>query len=316
MAGLLLLLHASCISTERRGFTDDRRARPLLPGTRGDDPDPRHEYGQAPLAHDPGCGRLIVSCRSSRLGSFARASPLRGRPRLRRFGFAAFGFGAAFSRASIAVASREMCSTRWPSIVRAISVSCRRFARRLSARKRPATTAPLQPHSRHSCRQPQDALARRNSNTAFGYEGARQRRAMSSSGRPRRGSRADRDPTSSDRDVTALALAKLAFGALLKGVSNPIAPRLHSSVGIMRCLLTAHDTQESGPVPPQGPPLRRKSRSPSYFARGSGVNVPRSTTTRAGARCSAWRSAHPRPRPSGPSSCAPSPGVGSGACNW
>ena len=36
---------------------------------------------------------------SSRLGSFARASPLRGRPRLRRFGFAAFGFGAAFSRA-------------------------------------------------------------------------------------------------------------------------------------------------------------------------------------------------------------------------
>ena len=78
------------------------------------------------------CGRLIVSCRSSRLGSFACSSPLRGRPRLRRrFGFAAFGFGAGFSRASIAVASREMCSTRWPSIVRAISVSCRRQARRL-----------------------------------------------------------------------------------------------------------------------------------------------------------------------------------------
>ena len=36
------------------------------------------------------------------LGSFARASPLRGRPRLRRFGFAAFGFGAGFSRASTA----------------------------------------------------------------------------------------------------------------------------------------------------------------------------------------------------------------------
>ena len=48
-------------------------------------------------------GRLIVSCRSSRLGSFARASPLRGRPRLRRFGFAAFGFGPPISRASIAV---------------------------------------------------------------------------------------------------------------------------------------------------------------------------------------------------------------------
>ena len=58
------------------------------------------------------CGRLIVSCRSSRLASFARSSPLRGRPRLRCFGFAPFGFGRGFSRASIAVASREMCSTR------------------------------------------------------------------------------------------------------------------------------------------------------------------------------------------------------------
>ena len=100
------------------------------------------------------CGRLIVSCRSSRLGSFACSSPLRGRPRLRRrFGFAAFGFGDGFSRASIAVASREMCSTRWPSIVRAISVSCRRLARPLSANsekarekrrlaRKPAGTAP------------------------------------------------------------------------------------------------------------------------------------------------------------------------------
>ena len=106
------------------------------------------------------CGRLIVSCRSSRLGSFACSSPLRGRPRLRRrFGFAAFGFGAGFSRASIAVASREMCSTRWPSIVRAISVSCRRLARPLSANSEKAREnvaslgsrpAPLQPHSRHS----------------------------------------------------------------------------------------------------------------------------------------------------------------------
>ena len=39
------------------------------------------------------CGRVIVSCRSSRLASFARSSPLRGRPRLRRFGFAPFRFG-------------------------------------------------------------------------------------------------------------------------------------------------------------------------------------------------------------------------------
>ena len=142
------------------------------------------------------CGRLIVSCRSSRLGSFARASPLRGRPRLRRFGFAAFGFGAAFSRASIAVASREMCSTRWPSIVRAISVSCRRLARPLSANSEKAREnvaslgsrpAPLQPHSRHSL----PSTSRRSirprvvgtSNTALAMK-ARASAARSSSGRP------------------------------------------------------------------------------------------------------------------------------------
>ena len=138
------------------------------------------------------CGRLIVSCRSSRIGSIACSSHLRGRPRLRRrFGFAAFSFGAAFSRASIAVASREMCSTRWPSIVRAISVSCRRLARRLSANSEKAfenvaslgsRPAPLQQHSRHSM----PSTSRRSirprvvgtSNTALAYEGARQRRTV------------------------------------------------------------------------------------------------------------------------------------------
>ena len=50
--------------------------------------------------------------RSRRLGSLGRSSPLRGRPRL-RFGFGVSGsLGAGFSRASIAVASREMCPTR------------------------------------------------------------------------------------------------------------------------------------------------------------------------------------------------------------
>ena len=52
--------------------------------------------------------------------------------------------------------------------------------------------------------------------------------------------------------------------------SNPIAcrqDRLHSSVVIMRCLLTAHDTQESLPVPPQGPSLRQKNRSPQLFCK-------------------------------------------------
>ena len=165
------------------------------------------------------CGRLIVSCRSSRLGSFACSSPLRGRPRLRRrFGFAAFGFGAGFSRASIAVASREMCSTRWPSIVRAISVSCRRLARPLSANSEKAREnvaslgsrpAPLQPHSRHSL------------------------------------------PSTSRRSIRP----------------RVVGTRLHSSVVIMRCFATAHDTHEGGPVPPQGPSLRQKSRSPQLFCK-------------------------------------------------
>ena len=122
--------------------------------------------------------------------------PCGAAPRLRRFGFAAFGFGAGFSRASIAVASREMCSTRWPSIVRAISVSCRRLARRRSANSEKAREnvaslgsrpAPLQPHSRHSL----PSTSRRSirprvvgtSNTALAMK-ARASAARSSSGRP------------------------------------------------------------------------------------------------------------------------------------
>ena len=108
----------------------------------------------------------------------------------------AFGFGAGFSRASIAVASREMCSTGWPSIVRAISVSCRRLARPLSANSEKAREnvaslgsrpAPLQPHSRQSL----PSTSRRSigprvvgtSNTALAMK-ARASAARSSSGRP------------------------------------------------------------------------------------------------------------------------------------
>ena len=136
------------------------------------------------------CGSVIVSCRSSRLGSVARSSPLRGRPRLRAFfGFAAFGAG--FSRAAIAVASREMCPTRWPSIVRAISVSCSRPARPLSANSAKAREkvaslgsrpTPLQPHSRHSlvstCRRSIRGPGRRNVEHWLGYECTRQRRTV------------------------------------------------------------------------------------------------------------------------------------------
>ena len=35
----------------------------------------------------------------------------------------------------------------------------------------------------------------------------------------------------------------------------------------MRCLVTAHDTQEGGPVPPQQPQIRQKSRSPQLFCK-------------------------------------------------
>ena len=118
---------------------------------------------------------LIVSCRSSRLGSFACSSgPCGGiAPACaRRFGFAAFGCRRRLlPRFGIAVASREMCSTRWPSIVRAISVSCSpagpdgsRQTRKRLARTSPrseAVPAPLQPHSRHSLPyQPADARSR------------------------------------------------------------------------------------------------------------------------------------------------------------
>ena len=52
----------------------------------------------------------------------------------------------------------------------------------------------------------------------------------------------------------------------------------------MRCLLTAHDTQESGPVPPQGPSLRQKSRSPQLFCKRLKVFTPR-TGTRSLRKC-------------------------------
>ena len=35
----------------------------------------------------------------------------------------------------------------------------------------------------------------------------------------------------------------------------------------MRCFATAHDTHEGGPVPPQGPSLRQKCRSPQLFCK-------------------------------------------------
>ena len=41
----------------------------------------------------------------------------------------------------------------------------------------------------------------------------------------------------------------------------------------MRCLVTAHDTHEGGPVPPQRPSLRQKNRSPQLFCKRLGGEV-------------------------------------------
>ena len=75
--------------------------------------------------------------RSRRLGCLGRSSPLRGRPRL-RFGFTASGgLRAGFSRASIAVASRDMCPTKWSPMVRRTSASCNWPGSEPSARQTP-----------------------------------------------------------------------------------------------------------------------------------------------------------------------------------
>ena len=42
----------------------------------------------------------------------------------------------------------------------------------------------------------------------------------------------------------------------------------------MRCLVTAHDTHEGGPVPPQRPSLRQKNRSPQLFCKRLFIDIP------------------------------------------
>ena len=117
----------------------------------------------------------------------------------------------------------------------------------------------------HACRQPQGIP--RVVGT-FGYEGARAPRGPPPA--PYLAAEVGRlDPGRSARPSGSLSASGTT--PVERRTSNPIASRagtrLHSSVGIMRCLLTAHDTQESGPVPPQGPSLRQKSRSPQLFCK-------------------------------------------------
>ena len=75
--------------------------------------------------------------RSSRCSGLSTASPLRGRPRP-RFGFVSgffsgFGFRSGLSRASMAVESREMCSTTLSRIGDRIIASCTLAGNSLSA---------------------------------------------------------------------------------------------------------------------------------------------------------------------------------------
>ena len=76
--------------------------------------------------------RSMPGWRSRRRISRGRSSPLLGRPRL-RFCFLGFAVFSGFSRASIAVASREMCPTRRSSWVLLMSASCMRPGKALPA---------------------------------------------------------------------------------------------------------------------------------------------------------------------------------------
>ena len=146
--------------------------------------------------------RLIVSCRSSRLGSFARASPLRGRLPLATLRTSLPSASAPPSPAPRSPSHPTRCAPPdgHPSSD-AISISCRRLARPLSANSekarenvaslgsRPARAPAAQPAKPD--RQPQDASGRASSEcrTPLGYEGSRQRRAvLAPDARPGRGS--------------------------------------------------------------------------------------------------------------------------------
>ena len=129
---------------------------------------PRSEAGRHRSSRHAAGGKPAVNLKTAHQAVASECR--RGRPRLH----ASASLPSASAPPSPAPRSpshREMCSTRWPSIVRAISVSWR-FARRLSeTRKRPAKTSPRSEAGRHrssrtagkACRQPQDARSGRAS---------------------------------------------------------------------------------------------------------------------------------------------------------
>ena len=113
-------------------------------------------------------------CRSSRLGSLARASyTLRGRPRLRRFGFAAFELRRRLlPRLDRRRIPRDVLDKMAsPSSAQSTSHADGSQDGSRQTRKRPAKTSPRSEAGRHrssrtagkACRQPQDARSGRAS---------------------------------------------------------------------------------------------------------------------------------------------------------
>ena len=248
------------------------------------------------------------------LAPSARASPLRGR--LDAAASASLNLydlmDAGFSRASIAVASREMCSIQlghpssaqsashadgWPDRSRS---KLGKGPLKTSPRSRSRRGGPLQPLlSGIACRQPQDARSgsarRRNVEhrlKAMKFGGRHVRvRGPTTRFRPHLPVPHDRSdgqpeprpalivPEPIDEQLVALrpsrwpsSLSKDGAGTTLARKFVPVIPiasrgRDNGStptVVIMRCFATAHcRTHDGGPVPPQGPSIRQKSRSAS-----------------------------------------------------
>ena len=152
------------------------------------------------------CGRLIVSCRSSRLGSFARASPLSGPPPLAPLRLRCLRLR---SR-RIAVASREM---RWRS-AQSSHADGSDAAASEKARENVGRTAGI---ARHQGR------ASRRRNVEHGL--------VLAAALHGRGSRASVDPRPvPERDEQLVALAHRAKLAL-EPREQRAGTRLHSSVG-------------------------------------------------------------------------------------
>ena len=212
-------------------------------------------------------------------------------------------FGAAFSRASIArriprdvldkmAIHRPRNQRLMPDGSQDGSRQTRKSAPRKRRLRSEAGRHRSSSHSRQSLRVIpfQDATIRLRvvgtSNTALAMRGARQRRAvllrtpyLAAEVRAEEPTTRTSSRTRDEELVTLAHRAELALHAsgttlVETRTSNPIASRAADTAPLLRGhhadrLLTAHDTHEGGPVPPQGLHSGRKAARLSYFARGS-----------------------------------------------